>query len=223
MSDLGQQPDFQASIQSFLSFLDRSSCFEVIEPESLDGPTRTAFTVRDKVQEHLEGNDQERLKQIIADLFPRGDGIWPNDILPNNIAVFCTLLKISKSRWIKHFRHHESLSDAKLPFDPKSPPPNWPEDTGDPDFLKKFCEEQWKYCVPVFRQPFVDKHFSKRTILPIVYKRSLSSGGSATLWLIRLHPAYNKLLSEADKAVRSTISYFLSDPGRCLLTQTISD
>ena len=223
MEDPGQQPDFQLSIQSFLSFLDRSSCFEVIEPESLDGPILCGFTVRDKVRGYLEGNDQERLKQIIADLFPRGDGIWWNDILPNNIAVFCTLLKISKGWWIKHFRHHESLSDARLPFDPKSHPPNWPEDTGDPDFLKKFCEEQWKYCVPVFRQPFVDKHFPKQTILPIVYKKSLSSGGSATLWLIRLHPTYNKLLSEAEKTVRSIISYFLSEPSRRLLTQTISD
>jgi hypothetical protein len=223
MEDLGQQPDFQPSIQSFLSFLDRSSSFEVTEPESLDGPILNSFTVRDRVREYLEGNDHERMNQIIADLFPRGDGIWWNDILPDNIAVFCTLLKISKGQWIKHFRRHDSLSDARLPFDPRSHPPNWPEDTGDPDFLRKFCKEQWKYCVPVFRQPFMDKHFPKQTILPIVYKKSLSSGGSATLWRIRLHPAYNKLLSEADKVVRSTISNFLREPGRCLLTQTISD
>jgi hypothetical protein len=209
MEDSGQQPDFQPSIQSFLSFLDRASSFEVINPDPPEGPTIIEFAVRDKIREYLEGNDQEKLNQIIADLFPRGDGIWPNDILPNNIAVFCTLLKISKGRWIKHFRHHESLSDARLPFNPKSQPLNWPEDTGDPDFLNKFCEEQWKYCVPVIREPFVDKHFPKDTILPIVYKKSLSSGGSATLWLIRLHPACNKLVSEAEKAVRSIFSYFL--------------
>jgi hypothetical protein len=209
MEDSGQQPDFQPSIQSFLSFLDRASSFEVINPDPPEGPTIIEFAVRDKIREYLEGNDQEKLNQIIAALFPRGDGIWPNDILPNNIAVFCTLLKISKGRWIKHFRHHESLSDARLPFNPKSQPLNWPEDTGDPDFLNKFCEEQWKYCVPVIREPFVDKHFPKETILPIVYKKSLSSGGSATLWLVRLHPAYNKLISEAEKAVRSMFSYFL--------------
>jgi hypothetical protein len=202
MADPGQQPDFQPSIQSFLSFLNRgASSFEVVNPDPTEGPTYLAFAVRDKVQAYLEGNEQEKLKQIIATLFPQGDSVFPNDILPNNIAVFCTLLKISKGKWIKYFRRYKSLSDDKLPFDPTSKPPNWPEDTGDPTFLKKFCEEQWKFCVPIICQPFADQHFPPETILPIVYKKSLNSGGSATLWLIKLHPAYNQLISENEKAV----------------------
>jgi hypothetical protein len=110
-------------------------------------------------------------------------------------------LRISKGYWIKHFRHYESLSDARLPFDPNTQPLNWPDHTNDPDFLKKFCEEQWKFCVPVIRQPFLDRHFPTDTILPIVYKKNLHSGGSPTLYLIKLHPAYNKLIAEDDKVV----------------------
>jgi hypothetical protein len=160
------------------------------------------FVPEGKVKAYLEANDQEKLKEIIAALFPQGDGIYPNDVLPDNIAVFCTLLQISKGRWMKYFRHHRSLRDAALPFDPRSKPPDWPKDTGDPDFLKKFCEEQWKFCVPVMRQPFGDEHFPKDLILPIVYKKLLDSGGSAILWQIKLHPAYNNLITEEEKAVR---------------------
>ena len=225
MEDPRPQPDFQPSIQSFLAFLNRAaSSFEVDNPDPPEGPTYRPFAVRDKVQAYLEENGQEKLKQIIAALFPQGDSVFPNDILPNNIAVFCTLLKISKGSWIKYFRRHKSLSDEKLPFDPTSKPPNWPEDTADPTFLERFCQQQWKFCVPVICQPFVDQHFPPETILPIVYKKNLNSGGSATLWLIKLHPAYNQLISENEKAVRSL---FFSCPASCkprsaLLTRSLA-
>jgi hypothetical protein len=216
MEDPQRQPDYEPSIQSFLSFLDRVSAFEVVNPDPPEDPTRRAFAVLEKVRTYFDENGQEKLYQIITALFPQGDGIWPNDVLPNNIAVFCTLLKISKGRWMKHFRHHESLSDARLPFDPIRQPLNWPEDTGDPNFLRKFCEEQWKFCVPPLRQPFVDKHFPKDTILPIVYKKEICAGGSATLWKIKLHPTYNKLVSEEEKEVRSTFVQFFQ-PRNCML------
>jgi hypothetical protein len=202
MEGLLPQPDYEPAIQSFLSFFDRVSSFEVVNPDPPEDPTRLAFVPEGKVKAYLEANDQEKLKEIIAALFPQGDGIYPNDVLPDNIAVFCTLLQISKGRWMKYFRHHRSLRDAALPFDPRFKPPDWPKDTGDPDFLKKFCEEQWKFCVPVMRQPFGDEHFPKDLILPIVYKKLLDSGGSAILWQIKLHPAYNHLITEEEKAVR---------------------
>jgi hypothetical protein len=203
MEEPPPQPDYEPAIQSFLSFLDRVSSFEVVNPDPPEGPIRLGFVPLNKVKAYLQDNGQEKLNQIIAALFPRGDGIYPNDVLPDNIAVFCTLLKISKGAWIKYFRHHRSLRDAALHFDPASQPLNWPEDTGDPEFLKKFCEQQWKFCVPVMRQPFVDQHFPKDLILPIIYKTALGSGGSATLWKIKLHPDYNNLITEEEKAVGS--------------------
>ena len=156
----------------------------------------------DEAKKYLNENRQRRLRDIISVLFPDSDDIIPSDILPNYVAVFCILLQISMGKWMKHFRLYDTLRDAALPFDPDHPPSNWPRNTGDPAFLRKFCEQQWRFCVPILQRPFSDRHFEDRRVLPIIFKQTLSNGGSASLWLVRLHSSYNELITRDPSSVR---------------------
>lgn len=140
--------------------------------------------------------------EIIAALFPNSDAIYPEDIFPDKLAVFCTLLKTSRGRWIEHFKQYDTLSDTALPFSPTNPPQNWPDTGNDQEFLQKFCQEQWKFRVPIFRKPIVERRFHKDQVLPIIFKKALNSGSSASLWLIKIHPAYNQLITEDEKKVQ---------------------
>jgi hypothetical protein len=201
MEDPREQPDYEAVIQAFLSWIKRMYCPEIIDPDA-QSPVMRVFVPINEIEEYFEKDNQKKLKQIIDVLFPNGDGIFPNDVLPNYIKVFCTLLHISKGKWMKHFRRHATLSDSALPFDPASPPSKWPIDTEDPEFLRKFCDAQWKFCTPEMGQPFIDRHFESDRILPITFKETLKTGGSAAVSLITVHPSYNKLIKEDEKKVR---------------------
>ncbi|KIN03043.1 hypothetical protein OIDMADRAFT_18518, partial [Oidiodendron maius Zn] len=84
---------------------------------------------------------------------------------------------------IEHFRHYDNLSDLALPFDPDSPPANLPEAARRPEFLRCFCEAQWKFCAASLDYPVADKHYERERILPIIEKTRLAGGGTANLWL----------------------------------------
>lgn len=151
------------------------------------------------IREYFEHDGNRRLTEILTALFPDNDTIYPEDIYPERLAVFCTLLKISKGRWIEHFKQYDTLNDTKLPFNPDNPPADWPKAPEYPNFLQKFCEEQWAFCVPIMRRPFVERRFHENQVLPIVFKKALGTGSSANLWRIKLHPAHNQLITDDDK------------------------
>lgn len=192
-----EAPDYEDVIQAFSAWVDGAKSYEVIDP---DTNLLRPFIVADDLLNHFKQDNSRKLKKIIVVHFPAGaDSLFADDVVPNNVAVFSILLSISKGRWMKQFRHHNHLSDTALPFDPSSPPPNWPQKA---DFLLDFCEAQWPFCAPVLSAPFVGKRFHKDMVLPIVWKQTLNTeGSSASLWLIKIHPSYNKLISEADKVV----------------------
>jgi len=207
------QPDYERSIQTLLSWFTRSYAQEVIDPDA-SIPKTQAFMPIDEVKNYLSENRHSKLREILSVLFPDSDDVIPSDIVPNYVAVFCILLQISEGKYMKHFRSYDSLRDDALPFDPHRPPPNWPKNTSDPAFLQKFCDHQWKFCVPVLQRPLSDKHFESDRVLPITFKQTLSTGASASLWLIKLHPSYNGLVQRDATAVRSldTISPFSDLP-----------
>lgn len=213
MADPREQPDYEQVIQEFIAWVKRSYCYEVIDPNP-KYPVLNEFVAVDSIRQYFEEESQRKLKKITRALFPNNQRVWPEDILTGKIGIFCTLLNIHKGPWIEHFRHHDALSDSSLPFDPKRLPPDWPEDTGDPEFLQRFCEEQWKFCVPIMRSPFVDKRFQKNRVLPIVFRKTLNTGASAALWQIKLHPSYNQLIPEAAKSVRASCQVLLRLDGR---------
>jgi len=42
-----------------------------------------------------------------------------------------------------------------------------------------------------------DKHYEEEGVLPITYRERLAGGGTANLWLIKLHPTYNQIFPDA--------------------------
>lgn len=197
------QPDYAPAIQKFHSWVKRNYSLEVIDPRTTE-PVFLEFIALSDLKQYFEENDHRRLTDIITALFPHNEDIFPDDIFPEKLAVFCTLLNISKGGWIEHFRQYDTLGDTALPFSPTNRPADWPEAPDDQEFLQKFCQEQWKFCVPLMKRPFAEKRFHKDQVLPIVYKKALNTGGSATLWLIKLHPAHNQLITDDEKKVQRT-------------------
>lgn len=202
MGEPREPPNYEDDVQAFLAWVDGAQKFEVIDPDPEPGNTgMRPFVLKDDILEYFEKDDCRRLKTLISLHFPDPNRIvFKDDIIPDKVAVFCTLLSISKGSWIKPFRHHGGLSDIALPFDPTRPPPDWPEQGV--EFLPQFCEAQWKFCAPVLSKPFADRRFPKDMVLPIVFKKTLNKeGSSASLWLIKIHPSCNNLISKADKEV----------------------
>lgn len=189
--------------RAFLSWVEQVQSFEVIDPETR---ILRPFVAAEDMRSHFEQDDYRWLKKAIAaHNFPNSNNLWHDDIIPDNVAVFCTLLSISKGWWMKQFCHHGGLSDTALPFNPTRPPHNWPVGA---DFLPQFCEAQWRFCAQVLRAPFINKRFAKEMVLPIVFKETLNTeGSSACLRLIKIHPSYNKLISEAEKKVRAYLCF----------------
>jgi hypothetical protein len=71
--------------------------------------------------------------------------------------------------------------------------------------LHKFCQAQWKFCARIW-EDLSDKHYDSEQILPIISKKRLSGGGSANIWLVKIHPFYNRLISDDAKLVSIMIS-----------------
>jgi hypothetical protein len=82
-----------------------------------------------------------------------------------------------------------------MPFDINNPPPHFPTATGDGNLLADFCETQWKFCPAVLDDSVSDKHFEEERILPITTRKRLAGGATANLWLITVHPSYNRLVT----------------------------
>lgn len=79
-------------------------------------------------------------------------------------------------------------NDSKLPFEQE--PRGFP--TYGENFYQRFCELQWKYCVPIF-QCGIAKKFDEKRILPIHTQKWLDQGGNATIYELVVHGAYNQL------------------------------
>lgn len=105
--------------------------------------------------------------------------------------VFCILLEIGKGEYIDYFLQHPSLCDSKLPFAPESLPPKFPVQADDPNFFAKFCDKQWLLCAPEFRNT-LKSSYRKEEVLPIIEKTYITQGGSAQIYRIKLHEAYDK-------------------------------
>ncbi|TVY33614.1 Serine/threonine-protein kinase [Lachnellula subtilissima] len=192
------QRNYEKVIQGFHSWMNRQYTYEVFDPETSPPGTRP-FMVMNELQNYLTDNNHQKLDGIIDVLFDDSDGFNPTDIIPGYMAVFSILLQINKGFYIKHFTRHGSLSDAKLPFDPKTPPQHWPLGDNHSEFLENFCEHQWAFCAPPLPPATSDQYFDSKTVLPITFKKTLQSGISANLSLIHIHPWYNKLLPDKER------------------------
>lgn len=204
MADHQEQPDQDIRVQAFLEWMNRNYCFEILGFDHPNKPTKQKFLPKDAVITDLGTQAGRKLLEgTIEAVVPVKNNLLPTpeDILPNYIQVFCTLLNISEGQWIDWFRRYENLQDSSLPFASGNSPPHWPKDTTDGKFLEKFSKEQWKFCVPELKKPLFDRYFHEDQVLPIISKKFLANGSTATLWKIKLHPSYNKLINEEEKKV----------------------
>lgn len=198
------QPDWARAIDRFHEYVRNECEYEIVDlgdAEQHIPATRRPFMPNDKIRNYFTEQDHHELRSIISALPLDATPIHPHEIVPKYSSVFCTLLSIGKGAYIEHFRHYDNLSDLALPFDPDSPPANLPEAARRPEFLRCFCEAQWKFCVASFDYPVADKHYERERILPIIEKTRLAGGGTANLWLIKIHSSYNNLSREKTMSV----------------------
>jgi hypothetical protein len=192
MAPRDEHPD----IQDFLKWVRDNSENAISAPNT---EKRAAFMPLNTIKEHFKEDDGARLKELLAAVFsPDNPPVDPDTILKNYTQIFCILMEIGKCRFIGSFICREN-GDSKLPFEPDGAPPHFPTDTDDPNFYKKFCKKQWKFCVPELESPMKDIHFHPDRILPIVSKKVITASGSAMLYKIQLHDSYNKLSSQASQ------------------------
>ena len=200
------QPDWTPAIDRFHEYVRNECEYEVVDPgdaEQHRPATTRPFMPNDRIRNYFTKQNYHELRCIISALLLDVTSIHPHEIVSKYSSVFCTLLSIGKGAYIEHFRHYDNLSDLALPFDPDSPPANLPEAARRPEFLRCFCEAQWKFCAASFDYPVADKHYERERILPIIEKTRLAGGGTANLWLIKIHSSYNNLSREKTMRVCS--------------------
>jgi hypothetical protein len=174
-------------IKDFLKWLKENEIQAVSDDDTRSG---ARFVSLGAVKSHLESDQRERLTDILDDLFGDSGGPDHADLLTNYLAVFCSLLQVGKGRYIKHFVDHE-IHDL-YEFSPEQIPPKFPPVLRDEDIYRVFCEAQWKFYVPDFKEN-MNRVFNNRRTLPIVKKEPLATGASATVSIITLHNSYDKL------------------------------
>jgi hypothetical protein len=184
-------------ISDFLKWLSENESHAVGD---IDAGSGSSFVYLGTVKTYLEENDREKLAEILDVLFQDDGGPDQEELLTHYLAVFCILLQIGKGEYIDHFVDHE-IHD-QFEFDPEHIPPKFPSVSGDETFYQMFCEAQWRFCVPDFKENMKKIFHPKRT-LPIVEKRLLATGGSARIYIIKLHNSYDKLQGHIPGTVRS--------------------
>jgi hypothetical protein len=185
-------------IRDFFEWVRQARDYAVLDPS---GQERRAFISIQKVEAHFEYLHRQNLIEILHALFPEDPLLYAENIVPRYTAIFCILLHINKGRYILEFTKHASLRDTALPFDPVNRPSKFPLSAEDPDFFSRFCNEQWKWCAPIFHRYMLNEHFEAKIVLPIIFKEKLGDGGSATIYKIRIHNLFNDLLSDDLKTV----------------------
>jgi hypothetical protein len=193
------QPRHNAALEEFFRWESQSSV-EVVADMTTD--EKAHFMPLGLLKDYLTANDNEQLHDILFEVFDSDfPPIDPELILRDHAAIFCILLAIGKGRYIEHFACYEELSDRRLPFDSNHPPQEFSAASGDLDFVKRFCEKQWMYCVPVFDGHMLHKYFGAQRLLPITYKEPRGIEGMAGKYSIKLYGPYNKLIPRSKYTV----------------------
>ena len=201
------QPARRPALNEFFQW-ETQSLVEVVQDLTTD--EKAYFMPLEILTSYFIANDSSALKSIISEVFETEfPPIDPDIILRSHTAVFCILLRLGQGQFIEDFVQFEELSDIRLPFDSNHPPAEFSFANDDPDFLQRFCEKQWMYCVPVFNRHMLHKHFGPQRLLPITYKESLVKEGVLDRSVIKLYGPHNRLNDSGKEKVRHTPYYSL--------------
>jgi hypothetical protein len=192
MSQSQAQPGEEQAIQDFISWVEKNRANGRLGSSD----TVCLFMPLQLLESHLKA--PRRLRQILSALFPgnRSLPIQPDDILHLDIVrIFAILILIDKGRYIKTIAHHPNIKDKFLPF--LEEPRHFPRlADGDTSIWSAFYKKQFQFCPHLFTHVVTDTELEDDTILPIITKEPLPSGGSATICKIKLHAEYDHLPSK---------------------------
>ncbi|KAL8842972.1 MAG: hypothetical protein Q9176_002275 [Flavoplaca citrina] len=191
MSPLAPQPDHAAvAIQDLFEWVPKHCINGTNGPST--SPNHPFMPLPD-LQAYFRAH--QRTHKILCALFSEREPSAHHSLIQSLEAryfrVFTILILIGKGRFIEHFIQYHNLRDDLLPFLAK--PQHFPTDPNDATFWESFYEKQFAYCPHFFRHN-ENYRLEDLLILPITTKEVIGRGGSATLYKIKLHPYYDKLL-----------------------------
>ena len=190
------QGSFNPAVHDFLS-----SILDIFEQGSRGtfAPDHDAHYIPDSVIEKSfhSTHDVEHLIAATFDL-RRNDMVAPpvsvKGLQERYPKVFTILLSINRGTYIRGFMERAGLEDSKLPF--RARPSNFPDHQLDP-FWPKFESNQWMFCAPEIHYNRSMDWRNPNLILPFQYVKLLDSGATATTYLIKINPSYNRLHNSA--------------------------
>ena len=180
------QSDYHPVIQDFISWVRKNQITEAsANPES-----KRSFIPYPALDDYF--GRPGRMRKLLEVVLPDKDiSFLKYKVQESYLAIFCILILSGKGRFIHWFVCHSNLSDRHLPFEVC--PPHFPVDTSDPNFFESFYQHQWQFCAPEITYNEDLRFEAKEWILPIIEKEEIGGGGSAIIYRIILHEAYNKL------------------------------
>jgi hypothetical protein len=171
--------------------------------EDITGDGMAHFMPLDTLKAYFAADDCQRLTKILCEVFAtKYPPVDAELLLREHVAVFAILLRIGRGAYIEHFARYEELSDRRLPFDETHPPVGFPPPDDDPTFLRRFCEKQRMYCVPMFDAHMLHKHFGNQRLLPITCKEPRGGDGISNKYVIQVYGPHNKMIPRDEETVR---------------------
>ena len=187
------QPDHNRCLQDFHRWVKENSICHTGRPANPDDP---AFLPDDRLSTYLESNDHHNLSNLLVAIYENeAIEVQSKEILSSYSKVFCILICIGKIKFLERFVEWDDLKDTHLPFTPNNPPNHFPIDSNCPDFFKRFCKAQWRFCAPELVFTF-NRNLDKDCVMPFTSKTLITEGDSANsarIYKIELHVKYNGL------------------------------
>ena len=182
------EPEQYDPIQAFYRWIESSRIRQPGFNGSRHG-SRCHFIPLSAVEEYFGAHN--RVEGLLASLFDNAEIriISPQVIRKDYQRTLAILLLIGKGSMIRLFVQYQSLQDYRLPF--RSRPADFPA-SSDPTVFERFYKEQWQFCATDLKYD-MNLRLHKEDILPIIHKEEIGHGGSAVIFKITVHEAYNKL------------------------------
>lgn len=155
-----------------------------------------AFIPADLVESHFQtpSDNYRRTTSLLHEVFHGVESVPVSAkfISQKCCRVMCVLVLAGRPELITVFVANDALWDDKLPFDPRSPPPDFPE-PNDEALYNSFVKNQWRFFAP--RMEIITGWGVKQDrIFPFTHGEEISSKGSSTVHKVHVHEKHDKLV-----------------------------
>jgi len=188
------QPNHDRPLQEFSQWLTHEApvlCSETTRSGEASSTSDTpVFVPQSRIDEYFQPN---RVSRLLHALFPDRDRPNAQDIAQRCPRGLCILLSIGSAKYINTFASSPELWDDQLPFW-RPGPIEFPVALEDPEFFERFFQAQWRFCPNKLERLESGAFKVKRErVLPLLKKRWLARGATASLHHIVVHPDYDRL------------------------------